>query len=519
MIAKILRAATITATFTATLTTFTVASAACVVEDFAAIALRVHESETAAARRAEDENALKVVYELTNLKTPDVVTPAVGFTLAGDGGPVRSLGQPLGSDPQLLTLSLGVLDNETDALASALSLGRVDPLFVPSANDEERVERTAFAFLAVPDTIEELNSAVPDGGLAICDNRAGFVHTVSNQSEYSISTDDLELTLNNQELEIPDASAIGCDVADVVEEVAGVTKGVPQTQDGDLVIVHGACDLVTENPRHTVIVARQDGSVSVASFSGLVCLPFVRVVRVAEDERKRIAWVADATFAEIIDIDADPPVRIDDEPFEPPLALGGAAGNIVFVLSERGTLFARDGEGTVQSMTRASSTALAGARTIDDDILRKMIAADPSGGAALFAESVDGAGVAQPPFTLGVPDLNDQGQVVITQRGTEVAFAPGFLPTRILVMYGDDDDRENDVVVAMDAGGRVHIEGAGLDGPRTPLVPPPEQEHNVFALTFGRAIITAGGDPGHSVIVRGFDDAEIARLVPPRSTQ
>jgi hypothetical protein len=242
---------------------------------------------------------------------------------------------------------------------------------------------------------------------------------------------------------------------------------------------------------HTLVfnVGSDTDELTLADEPGELCDPFVRVVTLADGA---VVWVAAQTFAALYNL-ADGAL-LGRQDFAP-LFL---TGPVRHVLLNNGTLIASGsvvdevtGEATGIIVRRISDAALQPAvATVG---LKNMIAGDPSGQAALF-RATNGT------FTLQRPIVDEDSEVVsYEERRRPVAFAAQLEPTRILVLHGDDADIENDVVVGMNDLGDVQIEGGALHE---------ERRHNRFAVAFGRAIILAGNQEGHDVLVRDFDDAE-----------
>lgn len=464
----------------------TTLTSACVF-DFATVTLFVHESANPAFRRASEGNNMRVSYVLDELR-PDGTSERVvdGFSFASDGA-LDSPKQRLKPNPQVLTMALAVGSGTGFALADSRAVGRVDPLSVPSLDDGP-VALEAFAFLAQPDFIEQLDDAVPAGLVqAVCDNRAGFVHSVGSVAAYNFDLDDLAL-VSNAGFATEAAANIACDVADLPPETP------LREAEGKVVVAHGVCD--DGSGTHTVVLdLGGDEELTLNDQPGELCDPFVRVVTF-EDGSSRV-WIATRTFASLYALnmdDAEDGTLLGRQEYNPDLT-----GPVRHVLLDDGALLVggllldEDGK-QIGSIVRRSSAddALQPAVPTTLDL---MIAGDPSGPSALFAE-------ANATFTLRRPTVNND---VVGDDGENrpVRFAAGFVPTRILVLHGDDDDRANDVVVGMNDAGDVQIEGGELHT---------GTQRNGFAVAFGRAIILAGNLPGHDVLVRPFDDAELALL-------
>ncbi len=466
----------------------------CLVE-FAIINLRVHESANEALRRAAGDNTMQVKYVLDEILADgsEGVRVVNGFSYGNDDD-LKSAAQKLTANRQRMAMALAVGKDNGFPLASALSIGRVDPVLVPSL-DDGTIAIEALAFLAEPDTIELLDNGVPAGGpQAVCDNGAGFVHAIGNDAAYSFSSETLLLNINDRSFSANGDPIIACDVEDVASVVV---DGELKLKDGAVVVAHGTC-VGDEEGTHTLVFnAGAENEEKLEDEPGELCDPFVRVVTV---EGGSVVWIATKSFAALYTLDG---TLLGRQPFAPFLS-----GTVRHVLLDSGTLIAsadgvdaETGDTNGVIIRRISDAALQPA--VASVGLDNMIAGDPSGQAALFdlGDPDDGEFVLR---VVKVGDLDDDDNVVsVDGKDKDVVFEAGFIPTRILVLGGDDDDRSNDVVVGMNDVGDVQVEGGKLFT---------SQPHNRFAVGFGRAIILAGNQVGHRVLVRAFSDAERALL-------
>jgi hypothetical protein len=465
--------------------------------DLALIDLVVHQSADESRRRTTEPNVLDVTYVLDEIVPENEDRPPAqdvdGFTFGFDAASTTSLEQRLQPYPQRMTLALAVGNGAGFALQDSLAVGRVDPLFLPAA-EQGPINLDALAFLTKPDGIEPLNADIPVAGVqALCDNRAGFVNVVGSEAAYGFVLEQLELVANEAGFSSGGDDVIACDVANVFEDGELIAK------QGAVMAVHGLCG--AGETEHTVVfdVGGPRETILPAEL-GELCDPFVHVVTLADNSSR--VWVATRTFAALyaFNLDGrDDGALLDRTEFvpllEPPVS---------HVLLADGALIASgfdDANNRIGTIVRRiSDAALQGAVPAVE--LDAMIAGDPSGEAALFEDEEGNADDGR--FTLRVPDVAEDSAVVTYPFSRPVLFDTGFVPTRILVLRGDDADPNNDVVVGMDDAGRMQIEGGELQ----------QTQRNRFAVTFGRAVILAGdvagaaGVGGHDVVVRAFDKAE-----------
>lgn len=455
--------------------------------DFATINLLVHQSADPERRRDRKDNTMRVAYALDEVREDGSTGAHVanGFSFSDDDV-LESPPQRLKPYPQLLTMGIVVGAGAGVPLNAADAVGRVDALLVPSMDDGD-VTLDARAFLAQPDVPEIVDAFTPAGGpQAMCDNRAGFVHAVGLEAAYSFNPALLALVSNQAGFSTNGDTVIACDVRDVIED------GVLQVEDGALVVAHGIC--AKGETTHTIVLDVGTNQRTLDDEPGALCDPFLRVVTL--DDGTSLVWIATREFAALYDF-ADGALlgRQDLDPF--------LTGPVHHVLLDDGTLIASGFDNPRESLLgsvvrRISDAALQpGEPTIGLD---RMIAGDPSGVAALFDDAVldDGA------FTLRVPKVDD-ANAVSDEASRPVQFEAGFVPTRIVVLGGDDDDFANDVVVGMDDAGFTQVEGGNKLN----------TGQNGIAIAFGRAVILAGNAAGHKVLVRNFDDDEVALLDPP----
>jgi hypothetical protein len=395
----------------------------------------------------EPDGQRRLSSDITSLQwtLDDAERASVAFQ---QGIAVESPAIALGQAPHVVDVLLFVGQK-----TAPLAVGRADRFTVPSSSEE-----APSVFFAAPATPELLVDNVPAAreGTAACDNAAGRVLVVGGANNaYQFNVGELTITDVINDFDTVGQS-VACDITDESNE--------------RLIAMRGVCDGDGQGTYELVIGLGDDAP---TAHDGEACDPFVRV---ADD----VVWVAGSTFIHLYDL-------VTGE-FLAVALLDPGLKNVRHALTNDGTLIAQgllDGA-RASFAVRRSGDLLGQATAIDVDEFR---AADPNGESVYFANG-----------EIRVPIIS--GNDVTYQRTRIVDL--DIDPVGIVVINGDDNDRANDRIVAIDADGDVQIEGEAASIST--------RARESLALTFGDAVLLFGGEQGHDVLVAPLLPSEIAPL-------